>query len=740
MKKITIKIILFLIITANIFGCSSLHQMDEVISSVLSTVSKVSLNRASIHLKPGEETQITASVFPLGVSQEVIWASSDEMIARVSDAGKVKALKSGVAVITASSLYSKDKKASVTLTIIGTGIPNQQILPQSIVLDKEQLQMVLGDEEKLSLKVLPDTASQEIIFQSNDTDIINISTNNVLKAVGAGWAKVTVLSKANKEIKTSFLVNVSKPLVEKVEIEDPDQSLGLNQIVFLSTRVFPEKAEQSIIWQSSDEEVAIVSDDGALIVRGPGYAVISAISAAFSNKLDKINVLVKNDTLLENLEVYPNDLVMTVQENTILKPIVYPLNANQAVEWKSLNEQIVVVENGIVTALAPGITEIEVISQTFSNKRAKVKIEVKPAVEEVILDQEDFSLFTSVSKEIKANILPAGAPQTLIWSSSDSAIASVKKGIVKALTPGEVTITAASENNPEKFKSIKVKIIASIDYISLDKRFLNIRTGDTTGLSATVYPLGASQSIKWLSSDDNIATVSDTGLVIAVASGKTIITARSLVDDSKKAEAIINVTRPDPPQIISIPETQININQQYLYNIQAQDENYTSLTYTVIAKPSWLTFNKAKGLLSGIPSLSDAGRNLVKITVSNGQSSVEQAFFIDVNVPVSSIVGKWEAYEGDFISHLDIEGVPTDVKLVCYEFYGNGTVDLVFDHRNGFTGGGWVRNAPERTTWELSAGNVIRIKDNKTENWLSFTIYELSQEYLTLRSWRFKRV
>ncbi|MNJ63373.1 Fructan beta-fructosidase precursor [compost metagenome] len=70
----------------------------------------------------------------------------------------------------------------------------------------------------------------------------------------------------------------------------------------------------------------------------------------------------------------------------------------------------------------------------------------------------------------------------------------------------------------------------------------NVQVGKTRDLEAVVAPDGASQQLNWTTSDATKATVSQTGLVSAVAVGTATITATSAADPTKSDTATITVT------------------------------------------------------------------------------------------------------------------------------------------------------------------------------------------------------
>jgi uncharacterized protein YjdB len=70
----------------------------------------------------------------------------------------------------------------------------------------------------------------------------------------------------------------------------------------------------------------------------------------------------------------------------------------------------------------------------------------------------------------------------------------------------------------------------------------SVQVGKTRDLEALVAPVGASQQVTWTTSDAAKATVSQTGLVTAVAIGTATITATSKADPTKNGTSTITIT------------------------------------------------------------------------------------------------------------------------------------------------------------------------------------------------------
>ena len=77
--------------------------------------------------------------------------------------------------------------------------------------------------------------------------------------------------------------------------------------------------------------------------------------------------------------------------------------------------------------------------------------------------------------------------------------------------------------------------------LSLDKQTLTMMGGESQQLTPIVLPTDASATMKWTSSDDQVATVSSSGLVTAVGAGQATITATTLDGSNLSASCFVRV-------------------------------------------------------------------------------------------------------------------------------------------------------------------------------------------------------
>ena len=140
------------------------------------------------------------------------------------------------------------------------------------------------------------------------------------------------------------------------------------------------------------------------------------------------------------------------------------------------------------------------------------------------------------SADLTANYTLAGSvvltnPQKAVtWTSSDPKVLYVSPGgKVTAVGSGSATVTA-SVGGASVAKTITVTAAEepkdTVTSITLNKYSLTLYVGEMgEQLAATILPEGSTASVVWQSSNPNVATVTEKGLVQAVTPGTSVITA-----------------------------------------------------------------------------------------------------------------------------------------------------------------------------------------------------------------------
>ena len=132
--------------------------------------------------------------------------------------------------------------------------------------------------------------------------------------------------------------------------------------------------------------------------------------------------------------------------------------------------------------------------------------------------------------QLGVTISPQNTTERVIFRSSNNAVAVVNaSGLVTALSPGEVVITATSQSGKVS-ASVTVTVLAvNVTKVEFAQDYLLLEVEQSESLSYTVSPQNASnKAVTFTSSDDAVATVDATGHVTAVAQGVAQITVTSV--------------------------------------------------------------------------------------------------------------------------------------------------------------------------------------------------------------------
>lgn len=279
-------------------------------------------------------------------------------------------------------------------------------------------------------------------------------------------------------------------------------------------------------------------------------------------------------------------------------------DADQAeIVFTSDNEEVVTVSGNTLSAVGVGEAEVEA-TETNTNRSATIDVTVIAeviSVTGVSLDNEVLELEIGETEQLTATISPEDATnQEVEWSvefPSDSknsdadptSIATVSdEGLVTAVSPGNVDIVVITKDG--EFTAVASLTVTGIPVtgITLNEEAIDLEVEETFQLTATVSPSNATeQGVIWSvdfpseaktkeSDPEDIATVSDEGLVTAVSAGDVVVTATTK-DGEFTASAQVNVSNiavtgvsisPDPISIAGSTTYQLeaNISPQNAYN------------------------------------------------------------------------------------------------------------------------------------------------------------------------------
>lgn len=313
---------------------------------------------------------------------------------------------------------------AMAVSLVGCGVDITSVgLPTDIVMEKgetQQLNIEYGTDDKAEQEKIAEAASKlNLTWSSSDETVATVDETGLVTAVGAGEADITV-SVADANISSTTHVKV---VITPTGIEAPDSielvTNGENSKA-LGAKMTPEDAtEVKLAYESSDENVATVDENGVVTAVADGECVITTYVTA--------------------------DIPATA-ENAEAKPVVDEVASSEVEVADSAADSEVPDD---AAASEPEDTTDSSFGVVPDGLSAETKVTVTTKVEQIALSKTEGVLTVGNSVTITATVTPDNATNTTInWTSSDEKVATVdSNGKVTAVAAGNATITATSESD-----------------------------------------------------------------------------------------------------------------------------------------------------------------------------------------------------------------------------------------------------------------------------------------------------
>ena len=245
-------------------------------------VKKIILNKTKATVLSDKSVKLVAKVYPKNANnKKLLWTSSNKRIATV-EKGVVVGLRKGTVKITAKSTDGSKLSAQCVVTV------KQAV--KTIKLNKTLITGSKGTKVTLKAKVTPTKANNRIVkWQSSNKKIATVNKKGVVTVKGKGCAVIKCTSGDGSGVYSKCVVsNSGKAKSIKLNKKSAKISAGLG----LKLKATVKGNCKEVLWKSSNNKVATVTDNG--IVKGieNGKAVISAETVDGSKKVAKCIVTV----------------------------------------------------------------------------------------------------------------------------------------------------------------------------------------------------------------------------------------------------------------------------------------------------------------------------------------------------------------------------------------------------------------------------------------------------------------
>lgn len=613
-----------------------------VLSSSYSLLWGMNLSVTGTNMAPGIKQHVKVIPYPTNAYIEpgFKYESSDTRVVQIDQNGVMTAVTAGTAIITVTSKDGQNIKSSLVITVT----ESKNISVTNIEFYGKE-EMYLGDKQTIAALVRPLNASvNTVTYSSSAESVVTVSNKGEVQAVGLGTAQIIARAQDSSGVTGVFTVKVVPKLVNKITVPS-EIAMELGETKEINPTIEPADAtNRAMNYTSSNVAIVSVSNKGFLSANGIGTADITITAADGSNVKASFKVTVKEKTIMvESIALnLPGSNELAIDEERSIKAVVFPFNATDSdLEWFVSNDEVLSVDDGIITGLEAGTSVVIVSATDGSGITARLTVKVYEPVGEpksislegstvMVLDE---SQILSVVLEPERTIMP-----DLEWSSNNEDVLSVVDGEVSADAIGTATIKASDETGKLK-ASITITVVeeeedddeddeASIELLNAGET-LKLKEGESYTVRTNYNVDSTVQSLSWRTSDSVVASVNQKGKITARKKGTALITISTMdgeateqirVTVSKKVYKIkfTNLTVPSANKL----KIKVGKNKKLKYSLQVDG--------TEAATMSWSTSNKSiakitsKGRLTGVAK--GKAKITLKIKLVNGKN-VKKSFW-----------------------------------------------------------------------------------------------------------------
>jgi uncharacterized protein YjdB len=524
-------------------------------------VASVVVTPPHVDAAPGGTAQFTAIAYdaaqnPLN-GRAITWSTSNGAVAAVDANGNMTAVGQGSATITATS---EGKSGVATVTVSQAAVATVTVTPAPLSMSVGQTTQLAATLKDASGNVLNGRA---VTWSSSNAGVATVSSSGLVTGVAAGPTTITATSEGKSG---TAAVTISNVAVGSVAVQPQGPTIMQGANVQLSATVRDVNGvvvtDRVVTWATSSAAVATVSTSGVVTGVGSGSVTITATSEGKSGTTS-VTVLAVPVASVTIQPASPDTVFIgyTAQLTAITKDSAGGVLNGRAVTWHSNNTAIATVDAaGLVSGVTAGSTTITATSEgkTASVTMVSIRAPVGSVVVVAGADSVNTANTPAGSTQVTATIRDVKGTvvtdRTIAWVAAPGGLVTVSPNsgatvTVSGKSKGQAKIIATAET---KADTATVNVITAVTSVVITPatKTLSVSAAPTVQLTANCNgPTTACSSvvpgrtIQWTSSNPNVATVSSSGLVTAVAVGTAQITATAVFDGvSSAVKAVITVT------------------------------------------------------------------------------------------------------------------------------------------------------------------------------------------------------
>ena len=327
------------------------------------------------------------------------------------------------------------------------GSNSTEIDVTKVEMDKQTATVDINGENtvQLNAKVIPSNANKntEITWTSKKKAVASVNQKGLVTGKTVGNSMIMATSQNGY---SADCLVVCQAKITGIKINPATANMTVGQKITLTATTSPEIVTENVTWKSRNEDVAKVDNNGN--VTGIGKGVVEIIAQNPGGTIQAVcTVTVKiNPTEIRlnysKLVLDKNSSNIPKLEATILPDTTY---VNNSIVWDSSNKNVVTVENGKLTLIGNGKTQIT--AKTENGLTATCDVTVQTSITSIAVSSTSKKMEVNQTAQLTATVTPADATEKVQWTSSNTDVATVNDtGFVTAKATGTVTITVKNSD------------------------------------------------------------------------------------------------------------------------------------------------------------------------------------------------------------------------------------------------------------------------------------------------------
>lgn len=564
---------------------------------------------------------ITATVWrgkTQDTTAEVVWESLDTDIVKVSASGAIASVlpqkKTGSTFIQARAKDNSSVMASCLVEVIDSTQIGEKL--RYIMLSESNVRLEPNATLTLRVSGQPSylLANTRLVWESSNQQIATVS-NGTVTALKEGETDITVKAMDGDNVLLSDTCHVTVKGIESVvrvpaSIKLSESLLSVSQedmdkSFTITATICDENGDyipgRSVLWKVKDAAGAIEYSTSNLHFtfspRSAGTVVVEASIGTVSAEAKIIVGGTKQLTEeLKNVIVWPSKITTEINKEIVLNASTIPATDTTSILWSSDSTSVTLTgkeRTATFSAKVPGTYTVTAYSSEHPEIKGTAIVEVKAqgevkddVITGIVLDKRNIvlDLADKALTAITATVYTNGKPnpsKDIEWEVSEdleNAIDWSKSGkntlILTKKAVGEGYITAKSKDDNSYAAVCLVQVIDTtaeqkeeLIAAMISSRSLSLETGSTYQFTLHLLPSDLEgTSITWSSSDESVAKIDNTGLMKAIKSGRSTITATVQNGDTILTQScsvtVYSPTDEITPSRIVFNKTVVNLNQE----------------------------------------------------------------------------------------------------------------------------------------------------------------------------------